>query len=200
MGAEAVNGIIDQAASAAATAASAAATMGSFGAGGQAGGAAASFAIGLGANAAKRGVSYGFQMAGIGIDSLIEQLTPFGAPRWLGYDYTGFAPQMSNLPAAVTSAEQAAQGASQPQTPAQGVMPAGVAEAPGLEPLPTPGSDPFGTNGGGPVAPGPLSPAEQPPAQPQGQQQQQASQPQQPPWRCPRCTTREVCCRPTGWP
>ncbi|PKQ59720.1 hypothetical protein B5566_02435 [Mycobacterium sp. MHSD3] len=179
MGAEAVNGIIDQAASAAATAASAAATMGSFGAGGQAGGAAASFAIGLGANAAKRGVSYGFQMAGIGVDSLIEQLTPFGAPRWLGYDYTGFAPQMSNLPAAVTSAEQAAQGASQPQTPAQGVMPAGVAEAPGLEPLPTPGSDPFGTNGGGPVAPGPLSPAEQP-AQPQGQQQQ-APQPQEPP-------------------
>ncbi|WP_195167900.1 tape measure protein [Mycobacteroides abscessus] len=185
MGAEAVNGIIDQAASAAATAASAAATMGSFGAGGQAGGAAASFAIGLGANAAKRGVSYGFQMAGIGVDSLIEQLTPFGAPRWLGYDYTGFAPQMSNLPAAVTSAEQAAQGASQPQTPAQGVMPAGVAEAPGLEPLPTPGSDPFGTNGGGPVAPGPLSPAEQP-AQPQGQQQQQAPQPQQqPPWALP---------------
>jgi len=186
MGAEAVNGIIDQAASAAATAASAAATMGSFGAGGQAGGAAASFAIGLGANAAKRGVSYGFQMAGIGVDSLIEQLTPFGAPRWLGYDYTGFAPQMSNLPAAVTSAEQAAQGAGQPQTPAPGVMPAGVAEAPGLEPLPTPGSDPFGTNGGGPVAPGPLSPAEQP-AQPQGQQKpQQAPQPQQQPsWALP---------------
>lgn len=187
MGAEAVNGIIDQAASAAATAASAAATMGSFGAGGQAGGAAASFAIGLGANAAKRGVSYGFQMAGIGVDSLIEQLTPFGAPRWLGYDYTGFAPQMSNLPAAVTSAEQAAQGAGQPQTPAGGVMPAGVAEAPGLDPLPTPGSDPFGTNGGGPVAPGPLSPAEQP-AQPQGQQQQQQQAPQpqqQPPWALP---------------
>lgn len=106
MGAEAINGLIDQAASAAATAASAAATAGTFGAGGQAGGAAASFLIGMGTNAAKRGVKYGFQMAGIGVDSLVEQLFPFGAPRWLGYDYTGFIPQAPNQSAATTTAEQ----------------------------------------------------------------------------------------------
>lgn len=92
-GGEFVNGLIDQAASAAATAASAAATAGTMGADGGAGGAAASMAIGLGADAAKRGVKYGFQMGGIGVDALMEQLTPFGMPRWLTQDYTGFVPQ-----------------------------------------------------------------------------------------------------------
>ena len=49
--------------------------MGAGAAGGaQAGAAAAQFAIGMATNAAKRGVSYGFQMAGIGADALIEQL------------------------------------------------------------------------------------------------------------------------------
>ncbi|DAZ90353.1 phage tail tape measure protein [Mycobacteroides abscessus] len=122
MGAEAVNGLIDQAASAAATAASAAATAGSFGAGGQAAGPAAAFAIGLGANAAKRGVSYGFQMAGIGVDALVEQLFPFGAPRWLGYDYTGFVPHLQNQEAATTTLEkaQAQQSAVNPNTKEHG--------------------------------------------------------------------------------
>ncbi|WP_217157564.1 tape measure protein [[Mycobacterium] fortunisiensis] len=117
MGAEAINGLIDQAASAAATAASAAATAGSFGAGGQAAGPAAAFAIGMGANAAKRGVSYGFQLAGIGTDALIEQLTPFGAPRWLSTDPTAFMPQMGVAPAATTTAEQAHQPGDQPVGP-----------------------------------------------------------------------------------
>jgi tape measure domain-containing protein len=99
MGGEVINGIIDQAASAVSSAASAAAMAGSFGAagpeGGQAAGAAAQFAIGLGTNAAKRGVTYGFDMLGIGADSLLQQLTPFGQPRWLNQDYSGFMPQQA---------------------------------------------------------------------------------------------------------
>jgi tape measure domain-containing protein len=99
MGGEVINGIIDQAASAVATAASAAATAGSFGSAGpvagQAAGTAAQFAIGMGTNAAKRGVSYGFDLLGIGVDSLLTQLTPFGQPRFLNSDYTGFIPQQA---------------------------------------------------------------------------------------------------------
>jgi len=97
MGGEIINGIIDQAASAVSSAASAAAMAGSFGAagpeGGQAAGAAAQFAIGLASNTAKRGVKYGFDLLGIGADSLLQQLTPFGQPRWLNQDYTGFMPK-----------------------------------------------------------------------------------------------------------
>jgi len=103
MGGEVINGIIDQAASAVSTAASAAAMAGSFGAagpeGGMAAGSAAQFAIGLGTNAAKRGVTYGFDLLGIGADSLLQQLTPFGQPRWLNQDYSGFMPKQ-----AITSA------------------------------------------------------------------------------------------------
>lgn len=100
MGGEFINGMIDQAASAVATAASAAATAGTMGAGGgpmagQAAGSAAQFAIGLGTNAAKRGVTYGADMLGIGVDALLQQLTPFGQPRWLSQDYTGFVPQQA---------------------------------------------------------------------------------------------------------
>ena len=97
MGGEFINGIIDQAASAAATAASGAAMAGSFGAagpvGGQAAGAAAGTAIGLGTDAAKRGISFGFDLLGIGVDSILEQLTPFGQPRFLNQDVSGFVPQ-----------------------------------------------------------------------------------------------------------
>lgn len=99
MGGEIINGIIDQAASAVSTAASAAAMAGSFGAagpeGGMAAGQAAQFAIGLGTNAAKRGVTYGFDLLGIGADALLQQLTPFGQPRWLNQDYTGFMPKQA---------------------------------------------------------------------------------------------------------
>lgn len=99
MGGEFINGIIDQAASAAATAASGAAMAGSFGTagpvGGQAAGAAAGTAIGLGTDAAKRGVSFGFDLLGIGVDSILEQLTPFGQPRFLNQDVSGFVPQQA---------------------------------------------------------------------------------------------------------
>jgi hypothetical protein len=98
IGGEVINGIIDQAASAAATAASAAATVGTMGAGAAAGpgaGAAAAAAIGLGANAAKRGVTYGFDMLGIGADALLQQITPFGMPRWLSQDPSAFMPQQA---------------------------------------------------------------------------------------------------------
>ena len=99
MGGEVINGIIDQAASAVSSAASAAAMAGSFGAGGPEGGMAAGqaaqFAIGLGTSAAKRGVTYGFDMLGIGADSLLQQLTPFGQPRWLNQDYSGFMPKQA---------------------------------------------------------------------------------------------------------
>ena len=96
MGAEVINGIIDQAASAAATAASAATTVGTMGAGAAAGpaaGSAAAAAIGMGANAAKRGVKWGADILGIGADSLLQQLTPFGMPRWLSTDPGAFVPQ-----------------------------------------------------------------------------------------------------------
>lgn len=97
MGGEFINGIIDQAASAASSAASAAAMGASFGSagpvGGQAAGAAAGTAVGLGTDAAKRGVTYGFDLLGIGVDSLLEQLTPFGQPRFLNQDVSGFVPQ-----------------------------------------------------------------------------------------------------------
>lgn len=176
MGAEAVNGLIDQAASAAATAASAAATAGSFGAGGQAAGPAAAAAIGLGANAAKRGVSWGFQMAGIGVDALVEQLFPFGAPRWLGYDYTGFVPQLQNQSAATTTLEKAeaqksavdpntkehgkglgaAPGPELPGAPVQaGQMPG--SGAPGTQTQAQPGALPGVGGGQGPLPPPPAS-------------------------------------------
>jgi hypothetical protein len=89
LGGEAINALIDQAASAAATGASLGADM--VGAG-PAAGAASQFAIGLASSTAKRGVKYGFDMLGIGADALLQQLTPFGMPRWLTQDYTGFMP------------------------------------------------------------------------------------------------------------
>ncbi|MGB0972376.1 MAG: hypothetical protein ACPGVG_15665, partial [Mycobacterium sp.] len=89
-GAEVVNGLIDQGASAASTAVSAAITGASFGAGAagasQAGAAGAQFAIGLGTEAAKRGVSYWAQMGGIASDAIVEQMFPFGAPSAIGFD------------------------------------------------------------------------------------------------------------------
>lgn len=117
IGGEVINGLIDQAASAAATAASAAATAGSFGAGGQAAGPAAAMAIGLGADAAKRGVTYGFDMLGIGADTLLQQVMPFGMPRWLSTDPGAFMPNQ-----AITGAlgNLLSQGAAQPANGAPG--------------------------------------------------------------------------------
>ncbi len=114
MGAEAINGLIDQAASAASQAASAgltAGTMGAGAAGGPAAGAAAQMAIGMGTQAAKRGVQWGADMLGIGIDSLAEIVSPFGVPRFFETDPTGFMPNFSITPAATTTVEAAAQAA-----------------------------------------------------------------------------------------
>lgn len=117
MGAEVINGIIDQAASMASSAAGMAATAFAPGSGGAASGL-TSAAIGMGTQAAKRGVEYGAQMLGIGTDALIEQLTPFGAPRLLTTDPTGFMPQQALMDAATTSLEKAFQP-QQPQGPEQ---------------------------------------------------------------------------------
>ena len=149
MGAEVINGIIDQAASAASSAAGMALTAGTFGAGAAgapAASAAASAAIGMGTQAAKRGVEYGAQMLGIGTDALIEQLTPFGAPRLLTTDPTGFMPQQALMEAATTSLEKAfqpqqPQGPQQPeQVPAGGV----TSQTAEMEPA-TPGGPQFNT-------------------------------------------------------
>jgi tape measure domain-containing protein len=91
MGGEVINGIIDQAASAASTAA----TFGGAAVGNPEAGALSATAIGLGTNAAKRGVTYGFDIAGILADSVLQQVTPFGQPRWLNQDFTGFVPQQA---------------------------------------------------------------------------------------------------------
>lgn len=99
MGNEIVGGLIDTGASLAQTAAQAGVAAATMGAGAgpgasQAAAIATQYGIQLAANTAKRVSAYGFQMAGIGADALVEQMFPFGAPRWLGYDYTGFAPQL----------------------------------------------------------------------------------------------------------
>ncbi|ORX09949.1 MULTISPECIES: transglycosylase family protein [Mycolicibacterium] len=91
MGAQAINGVIDQAASMASSAASMGVNAIAPGAGGAAGGA-AQFGISMGTQAAKRGVQYVADLAGIWTDALIEQATPFGAPRWISTDPTAFMP------------------------------------------------------------------------------------------------------------
>jgi tape measure domain-containing protein len=141
MGADFINSLIDQAASAASSAASVAAMGASFGAagpeGGAAAGAAAQTAIGMGTNAAKRGVKYGAQLLGIGADSLLEQLTPFGQPRWLNQDYSGFVPQQ-----AITGA-------------LGNLMSGGAQQASGSGSLLDPKTKEHGTGMGG--APGPIN-------------------------------------------
>lgn len=93
LGESAIHGLIDTGAQAASMAVSAAAAAGSFGAGAAAG-PAASTGIQMGAEALKRGVSYGYDLAGIWGEALVEQLFPFGAPRWLGsMDPMAFMPQ-----------------------------------------------------------------------------------------------------------
>ncbi len=109
MGAEAINGLIDQAAAAASQAVAAGVaggTMGSGAAGAPAAAAAAQAAIGMGTQAAKRGVEYAAEMGGIGIGALTEVLSPFGAPRLLSdVDPTSFMPNAGISPAATTTAE-----------------------------------------------------------------------------------------------
>jgi tape measure domain-containing protein len=143
IGGEVINGIIDQAASAAATAASAAATVGTAGAGAAAGpgaGAAAAAAIGLGANAAKRGVTYGFDMLGIGADALLQQITPFGMPRWLSTDPSAFMPQQAITGALSNVMGGGAQKAAA-QTQGTGVDPNTTQHGTGAGSEPGPGAD-----------------------------------------------------------
>jgi len=147
LGNEAVAAGID----AGAGAAKAAAAVGTFGAGAGAGA-----GIDIVAGLAKRGASYGFQMASIGVDALVEQLTPFGAPRWLGYDYTGFMPQLGITPALTTSLEQAVaqQGRGEGTAPP---MPPGTEHMlPGAQPgVPVPPGPPPGALPSSPGAPPP---------------------------------------------
>ena len=132
LGNEAVGGLIDAGAAAAQQAASMAAAAGTFGAGGQAGGAAAGIGIQMAANEAKRAATYGFQLASIGADALIEQMFPFGAPRWIGYDYTKFMPHINVGSIATTSVEKA-MAAQQGKTLGPGQQPGGPV-APGQLP------------------------------------------------------------------
>jgi hypothetical protein len=189
MGNEIVGGLIDTGAKLAKMGASAALTAGTMGAG-----AAAAPAAGMGidmlASTAERGVQYGFQMAAIWSDALVEQFFPFGAPRWIGYDYTQFVPQLGIQQAITTTAEKALgasiqsgiQGAMggtgvDPNTaqhgmgmgapPGPGDLPGGPVQPgqlPGVQqPLPPPPTDPFGTHGaGGAPAPMAAPPAGQP--------------------------------------
>jgi tape measure domain-containing protein len=171
MGAEVINGIIDQAANAASQAAGAAATVFAPGSGGAASGL-TSAAISMGTQAAKRGVEYGAQMLGIGTDALIEQLTPFGAPRLLTTDVTGFMPQQAIMGAATTSIEKAFQQGNQP--PGDGPQQhQGTGAPPGPVQPPPPG--PF---------PAPTPPLPGPPAQPENPAPQPAATqpPDQPQW------------------
>ncbi|OBJ86976.1 hypothetical protein [Mycobacterium sp. 1245852.3] len=165
MGAQAINGLIDQAASAAATAISAAATAGSFGAGGQAAGPASSFLIGIGANMAKRGVQYGFQLAGIGGDALAEILMPFGVPRFFQQDPSQFMPQLPNMAAAVTTGEKAQGQQEGLQTPSPS-GPVQPGQMPGQQVVGAPA--PIAQPGTGNFTPAPAAAPALSGAQPQG--------------------------------
>lgn len=141
LGDEFVNSAIDQAVSAASAGANIAAP-GS--------GAGASAALSLGANAAKAGIKWGFQEAGIGIDSLMDILSPVPLPRWLSYNYTSFLPNLTAMGQPLTTAEKAQQQQQKtpPMPPGQEHLPAGA--TPG-QPIP-----PGPTAPGGPVQPGQL--------------------------------------------
>lgn len=151
MGAEVINGMIDQAASVASSAVGMAASAFAPGSGGAAAGAAQA-GIGMATGAIKRGVEYGAQMLGIGTDALIEQLTPFGAPRLLTTDPTGFMPQQL-LSGAIGKMMAPGQGMpgmpGQPPAPGMAIpgMPAdhqGTGAAPGV---PNPPGTPPGVDG-----------------------------------------------------
>lgn len=112
MGNSVVSGVIDtgvnlanQAVSAAITAGVAAGSFGGASAAAPLASMAASYGIQLAGNQAKRISSYWFGLAGIGADALQEQLFPFGSPRWLGYDYGNFAPQIGIQDAALGTLE-----------------------------------------------------------------------------------------------
>lgn len=193
LGAQAINGLIEQAGSAAATAVSAAATAGSFGAGGQAAGPASSFLIGIGTKMAERGVSYGFQLAGIAGDALTEILMPFGVPRFFQEDPSQFLPQLPGKPAAVTTGEKAQQSQDNPAAANDpNINPAGPVQPeqmPGQQvigpsaPVATPGTGNYKPEApavGPGLSPGPAVPSLAP-TQPVGPQAPQSGPMAQPP-------------------
>ena len=120
--------LIDSGAQLGSMAVSAAAAAGSFGAGAAAG-PAASAGIQMGAEAGKRLVSYGYDMAGIWGEAIVEQLFPFGAPRWLGSaNPMAFMPQglpmgeQGKAPGTMGAAKTALSGWAQPGNPAMASM------------------------------------------------------------------------------
>lgn len=148
MGNEVVGGLIDtgtnlaqMAVSAAITGAAAAGSFGAAAPAAPAASAAASYGIQLAGTQAKRLSAYGFQLAGIGADALMEQMSPFGMPRFLGYDYTNFAPQIGIQEAALSTVEQMGGDAIKKAFPQPG---APAAEAPANTPMTMPASQPLG--------------------------------------------------------
>ncbi len=118
-----VHNLIDTGAQAASMAATAAAGAASGGAGAAAG-PAASTAIQMGAEAAKRGVSYLYDLGGIWGEALVEQAFPFGAPRWLGsanpmaFMPQGIPGQEKKEPGTMGAAKTAIASWAQPGNPA----------------------------------------------------------------------------------
>lgn len=113
MGNSVVSGVIDtgvnlanQAVSAAIAAGAAAGSFGSAAAAAPIAQMAASYGIQLAGNQAKRISSYWFGMAGIGADAAMEIFSPFGASRFVGYDYAGMVPQMGIQEAALGTLEK----------------------------------------------------------------------------------------------
>ena len=120
--------LIDSGAQLGSMAISAAAASGSFGAGAAAG-PAASAGLQMGAEAAKRGVSYLYDLGGIWGEALVEQLFPFGAPRWLGSaNPMAFMPQglpmgeQKKAPGTMGAAKTAIAGWAEPGNPAMASM------------------------------------------------------------------------------
>lgn len=110
---------------------SAGAAAGTFGAGAAAGpaaGAAAAWGIDTAAAVGKRAAEYGFDLAGIWIEAGVEQLFPFGAPRWLGSaNPMAFMPQFQagqgkKAPGTMGAAAKSIQSWAQPGNPALASM------------------------------------------------------------------------------
>lgn len=137
LGADVINKLIDEGVSAASSAAGIAGAGASFGAGGGAAAGATSMILGIGADIAKKGVSYAAQVIGILGDSAVEIFSPFGVPRFFNTDPRGFMPQIAGLPAAVTTGEKALLGdrgkpEQQPNAPVQ------PGQLPGRQPVGAP--------------------------------------------------------------
>ena len=112
---------------------------------------ASSYGLQLLGNQGKTISSYWFGLAGILADAALAQANPFGMPRWLGYDYTAFAPQLGIQQAATTTLEKMGSDAIKNYfaKPGEGQM---HGQAAGAPPGPVPGTP---VPVGGPAMPGP---------------------------------------------